>query len=490
MRRTARAPINLKVSRLHAFGEPAAAPRLLNGASLRSRWPGATSDTAQTANSSTFQTDRRSSHSLALAVGIATAIGCGPRPAPPNPLCDNQEALAINEDCDILEPDCQKAVFEATRCVRGGTGALPPVRVISEAQYDEDLRDDGETNDAGMQDAGMEDVALDHWGESLRMLGLLEPEKDRSEAFIDEASSRVAAYYSSYYREITIVDRMGDFDDADAMNTLSHEYIHALQDTDYGLGERRNLYSNNDDNIIALTNLTEGEASMRAELAYGVLMSIPPDGLHLEDHFTRRLSRYQGYLAAHPSPYIAARAAMHYATGPRYFAQVFSEHGSAGIDALMTSFPLTSVEWMAGYDARHEYASEQPLHCRGHEAPDGYSIRFRDVLGAVVLFAFLSSERMGGFYDIAGAWNLALQWRAEQLYIFVHEETDLSALTWHVRFATVADATAFSRAATQMEPGWVLVQDGPEIRLFAATDQEILTAWIDNAPCEPQRDDE
>src|SRR5690606_20776067 len=130
--------------------------------------------------------------------------------------------------CDVRTRACQRSVFEATAATRQQRGAYPPpVRIITREQlaqeYREQLAADAERPESEAE------AALRQMQRGLALLGLLPAEQSFEEAFVDQAVDSIAAYYSSFSKRITIIADSAE-DEGEATFTLSHEYVHALQD--------------------------------------------------------------------------------------------------------------------------------------------------------------------------------------------------------------------------------------------------------------------
>jgi hypothetical protein len=388
--------------------------------------------------------------------------------------------------CDIRNDSCQQTVFEATDCVRGTSGVRPTIRVITQDEYWAELYGDDDPADAA-------EPEYNPWDEALRLFGMLTPQRTMDEEFTKEYGETVPAYYSSWYRDITIIDSGTDDDDVSyGMRMLSHEYVHSLQDQDVGLAELRGRYGYANDTSLSLSNLTEGEANIVSVLANGLLSGEPPTQAEIEDRFEWSLQYYQDIIAQHESPYVAVRRHLHYGTGSRYYAQLYDQRGIEGVRALPSSFPVSTVHWMAGYTAdsqQHESHSwEQPLRCRALVAPDGYESRAWDTFGASLLFGFLvANERRDYGPDIWGAWNRALEWRGDNVRVFAPPDADETAAIWQIRLSSESLATELQESAVQMGRHWTVVRNGPEVRIFAASDRGILNKWVADSRCEPDR---
>ncbi len=98
-------------------------------------------------------------------------------------------------------------------------------------------------------------------------LGLLSPDIDLSEVYLDLLGSQVAGFYDSDTETMNVIPTVGD----DPGTTLSfteqiiyvHEFTHALQDQYFGLNALLDTpaVANSPDRSLALTSLVEGDAT-------------------------------------------------------------------------------------------------------------------------------------------------------------------------------------------------------------------------------------
>ncbi|MBN2714531.1 MAG: hypothetical protein JXX14_01675 [Deltaproteobacteria bacterium] len=437
--------------------------------------------------------------------------------APSYQFCENENDLVLPAPCDIARPACQKAVFEATKCVNGSNMPMPPIRMITQAEHlaelempdavtptDSDM-DSGiddtqtilESNDTEAELDSSADLAAspdDFWDETLRLLDLIEPERTRREAITEDFSSSVLAYYSNRYQDVTIIT--GNISDSfeERMSTLAHEFTHAIQDYEIGLDEQFELYSYDDDILMAQQNVIEGDASVRADFAFAVLSGIPVDEMYSRQYYLSNLAYRRRVVASQPSPYVFAKNLLPYATGALYVIDTFENEGLGGINRLREDFPTASVYWMAGYDASRLSTDDGspshfnlPLECAEADAPNGYEIRHQDRMGAAMLFAVLSSQSVAGVHDVELPWNLAIQWRSDAIRSYVAAEGDHISVAWHLRMATPEDAKQLTTMLRDRHPHAVVKRFGTEVIEFFANDPAVLPAWIRSYTCDLTR---
>ncbi|MBN2525436.1 MAG: hypothetical protein JXR76_03515 [Deltaproteobacteria bacterium] len=431
--------------------------------------------------------------------------------------CANQERLALRHACDITTPACQKAVFAAVKCVNGSKMAIPPIRFITEDEFRKELNldmvssSDSDTDSTTDTDSlppidsntstdtdgidtsantDEEAVANSYWDESLRLLGLLSAASDLSNEQAEEMATSVAAYYSGYYQDVTIIDRPRQGNPDELMRTLAHEFTHAVQDYEYGLDEQNELYSYDDDILIAMDNAREGDAVVRSDLAYSVLMDVPLESLYSRNFYQLQLSYYKRAIASDASPYIYAAQVLQYATGPLLVYDTYIHEGLDGINELREHFPTSSVYWMAGYDASRGQNAQSlnlPLRCGTALPPAEYTLEHRDTFGATVLYALLASHMNNGIFDVEGQWETALKWRGDSIEMFQHVTESKTALFWRIRMANANAGAQLETRLKQLLPAALILRQEDELHIFMATDATILAPWAGAYQCTAQR---
>lgn len=418
-----------------------------------------------------------------LAACQAVLVACGGEPAAS--ACAAQHRLR-GGSCDIRDEDCQRSIFAAVRCVRGGRGSLPAVRVISVDDYARELEEADRERMAAAEDEPAAPT-VDHWGAGLIMLGLMPAAVSAGAADRDNAVSNVAAYFSYEYADITIVDRGEPMDAPDTNKLLAHEYVHALQAEVDGLLEHQERTAGLTDVQHATRSLVEGEATLMEDLAYAALFNLPEAELHHAQHYEDRVlwSRSSALLA--PAPFLEARW-ITYGVGAGYLWQVYQAAGMEGLRALWHRQPATMVQWMSGPDAEPGAADRwlQSFACRRPEAPgDDYELQFRDSLGALVLQLLLGVHDGDQRRQAAAAWDSALDWRGDRYLVF-GSEAGATAVSWQVRMSS-EDAAAHLEAALERLPAsTVVTRDGVEVTLFAGEDPSLASDWRDAYRCAPE----
>lgn len=395
---------------------------------------------------------------------LALCVGCA----------DDEGEVSL--PCDVTERSCQKAVFRATAEMRGQTDArLPDVRVITRRQLALELR------------AALEESATDLGDELLarreqvqRALSLLEllpepSEQSADDAYIAQAVDSIAAYYSDSSKDITVISDQTTEQD-DALITLSHEFVHALQDQRDDLAELRAKYVESTDDDLALTSLIEGEADWLAYATYFDRVR----NTSVERIIYRRLfgAILNGTLQAieeSGAPLIETSELIPYPVGGRFVAELDLTRGLDSVAALYDDPPLALRSWVENAPPELPAA----LDCDVPSAPEGYRRIDSDRLGFGGLMAYRIAQGEAGLT----AYNAALHWRSDKIATYAAEADDASvAMSWRIVLDT--EPSAQSLAALANASGAVSARaQGKAVVLSAATDPALLMAWRPNEGC-------
>jgi hypothetical protein len=414
--------------------------------------------------------------------GAASSL-CGATPCPQR--CEDLPA----QTCDVLQEYCRARIYEALTCVRGTPGTLPEVRALTEDELRAELEAEVDAGVAGDDDAGSADAgeAVDHRSRGLQLLGLLAPDADLREANIDDQVRNVIGFYAPDERRITLIDRGEPLAGARAMRLMAHELVHALQDQTVGLGRSSGRTT---DAALGLSCLIEGEADLYEELTWALLQDLPLDAAFWDSRLDEALKYRRRAVLQAPSPYSNVRA-LAYAVGTRYVADAWLAGGSWRAQALFEAPPVSSIHWMAGFEANEARREPlvKPLACVYAARPSGYEIAFGDTLGPFVLYAFLGTTlRDGEKLETEAQWRNALHWRQDSFSVMSGPRGE-TAVSLRVRFddAQLVEQLG-SELRTRASLPLVVHHQGDELEVLAADDEAVLEGWRtdhDDCPAAP-----
>lgn len=365
--------------------------------------------------------------------------------------------------CDIREASCQQLVQEEVRCMRGATSSqLPPVMLLTVPEYEERLR-------AG---ADPEMMRMLSWEGALELLRLLEPGGDLFEVSIAASLANTAAFYSTSERAVYVIDRGMPADSVDSVATLAHELVHAAQDEEHDLHARLDAARTHEE-VMLLRSVVEGEAMFYTYEAYLWDLGAGPDEVLWPSLHREALENFRTNLDAASSPYIVVNGLMPYVIGSRWA----TGRWLRGDDELVRAgvpMPPESSAWLMvdPFTGGSTPPPESTVECDAPPAPDGFEPLAPDVMGAPIVYAFL--RRWGMSH--AEAWELALEWRGDDLYVYGAPDGRV-ALAWRIVF----ERTATPRwVATQLEAMLAPFRAGyveDTAMLLASEDPALLAEW-------------
>jgi hypothetical protein len=379
-----------------------------------------------------------------------------------SPACsdDEPDCVKLPASCDISELGCQREVFAATACTRGQSGAkMPAIRALTKAQYEAELREEASAED---------DYGELAWGRALALFGLIPGDQSFEEASIVQSVNFVAAYYSRDEQNVTII-RNNTMGSAAATLTLSHEFVHALQDQREGLNTFYDAYADSTDSVAALKCLTEGEAVTISNLTMPDLANGDPRQVLWHNYFGSWRARTLEELTEAPSPILSAKSLV-YPVGGLGVARAYLGQGLRGIAALYEQPTLTFLGW-AKPSERASAASAPD--CLPPEPPAGFEQRFYDQQGMLGLLSLYVALGLGPLYHDAQAWA----GDSYAVYTPIDEEGEDVAVAWHIRFRDAPAAEAFMDALSEAEHPISRERSGAEVFLRAASTESLLEDW-------------
>jgi hypothetical protein len=363
-----------------------------------------------------------------LAVGLAVA-GCSeadPRPGAlgyPLPECPELDV----DPCDTRAPECRQRLLELAACVYGVDSAPDvPIRVVTEAQLIDELEAaDGEQDDA-------DDAAeLEHLERALVDLQLLVPGAlTEGHGRIEDLVDRVDGVYRDAEHGIALVDRGMPKNDAESNAVLVHELVHAIQDALYDLKAWQARYDDEPDTLLALRSVSEGQATYAQFRVVFAMLGYDLSRFDLAGPIDDFRSRLMRSAHADPSPYTASVTTFPYAAGVSPAARGWRASGPHFSAARFEAPPLTT--WRALSDSYALALPEpEPIQLTAPGPDPDFVAVGSSALGAFMLELFLGSH---GF-DAETARSLALDWRADRLWVYAGPEQRTGFL-WQVELQT------------------------------------------------------
>jgi hypothetical protein len=414
---------------------------------------------------------RRLRQSLAIAalvvVGCGDDGGGGEARLHPVPGCE-----AIDHTpCDVRTPSCQTRLFALAGCLRGGDpGSLPPITVVSEADFAAML-----TTEAAMSTP---EPHLATWDWALSSMKLIQPGGLAVNTMIAQAAKFVWGTYSNATKDILIIDHGADFDAQSASPVLVHEMVHALQDREVDLTQFKTAFAKTDDSSLAARSIIEGEARMHETRYRASVLGLDPADVDWTRRFENAVALDEKFLLMQPSPLTATSMAFPYEWGARYVYNRWMAGGMGGVHGLFVAPPVTTRVLMASgvVDIDPEPAPERPAL---PTPPDGWMASDSGVLGAWGVFLAMTEAVPSAI--TSDVQTLALSWRADGVGIY-EGPAGATAVVWRIDMGSPAMA-AQAASLLQNLPGVTVISSGTWATIARASDGGQLSwAFAIDAP--------
>lgn len=378
---------------------------------------------------------KRSCASLAFAA-LALAIGCGDGSSTtttrlrPVRSCEHIE----HAPCDVRAAACQQRLFELATCLRGDqSGALPPVTVMSEADFGAML-----AAEAALRPEPAHLAARD-WAWST--LELTAPGALTPKSLTSEWTKAIWGQYTPKTKDIIIVDHGDNLSDDSVSPVLLHELVHALQDREIDLTKLDDSIVWTQDASLAAHAVVEGEARMQETRYRAALAGYDVEDADLMKHFDNAVIRDQEIVLKDESPWTASRLRFPYEWGARYAYDTWKMGGMGAVHARLLAPPTTTRVLMASVD-RPLDPEPAPAPPAAPTVPAVWGDAGSDTLGAWALFLTLA---MNAPAQVPQAETLALAWRTDALWLYERAAPNAgTAFAWRIELADEASASRLS----------------------------------------------
>lgn len=396
---------------------------------------------------------------LALTTVAALLLGAG---------CEKHD-LPV---CDITQRACQTDIYYRMLSLRGDGydpfGGLPPVSVISEDQYRDRLI--AESQGSSKSGPSAWDKALDllHFT-SNGSHGDAGTGGDAGTTTIDDQVAHTDAFYEPDNKAITIIAHPGQTSataQEEAMITLAHELVHAIQDHELDLNKDDFKTS---DEYFAYDTIIEGDARfyeyLFAREVPGYLNATSSQVLTLPQRELDNI--YNNFAGTSTSLFLAQLLV--YPLGANYEAQAYRSGGNAAVRHGYSKEPHHMVGFLGdgnghfpsveAEDVCPDYVESMPMNKTSVQG---------DQFGAVMFYAFLRGSKV----DHATAYAAAQAWTGD--YVLVQSNAGTTAVAWHLQFSTTPPSTL---AQALSAGGDLTVTAGTRSLQITATDSTTPLQW-------------
>ena len=293
------------------------------------------------------------------------------------------------------------------------------------------------------------------------VLDLCSPDDDLLQIFQGLVGEAVLGYYQPGENALTLVTDDGEVDRL-AWLTYAHEYLHALQDQNFGIPTPE---EDTFEMSKALLALTEGDARLTEYLFYD---SLPTDSQTLiTEELARLIAEFSSSPVVQGIPRIIRETfGWEYAAGRDFLYRLYVEGGFPAVDAVYED-PPQSTEHILHLEKYLE--GDQP---RSVELPDlsvalgdGWFLQDSGVMGELLTRVYL-----GTFLPQQQAVTAAEGWGGDRYSLWKDNEGNL-LMAMLFEWDTTGDSEEFFQsyvdvARNKGDDSWDLVQNGEGLRLW------------------------
>lgn len=357
----------------------------------------------------------------ALGWGIA-GTACAPESEPSvrDPLCAGSgctpECRDLQVDlCDIRERACQEVIFQSVRCVRGSSlTELPRTDFAPPPSTDPDIVIDAAAPPAPRPAEVAEQVWSQYLDQGLKALHLIEQPLEVAQA---EEIKQTGGQASNGDVEILPGNAEQEWW---SMKLLAHEYVHTMQDRDYGgIASLYARYSRSSVTAQGIQAFIEGEADMYAWLTHAFMRKAPMDAWGLEEYFAVEEKGKRDDAAKAVSPWTSIRQWHHYPIGARYLYGAWRQGQNIAVRSVLYNLEPDFGRWAADFETpTGPQVSKKPI-CE----PDHTAIIVQDALGPSGVYAILISALRAQKVEVMPAehmWQVAKDLTEDQIRMYAY----------------------------------------------------------------------
>lgn len=275
----------------------------------------------------------------------------------------------------------------------------------------------------------------------LSALGLLKPDFDLRQFYLDLYSEQIAGYYDSTTKEMYVIAD-GGFGGPERM-TYSHEFTHVLQDQNYdlenGLKLNEDYCKQETEYCAAVSALVEGDATL-SEQFWFLQYSTSQDKNQVSDF----LKIYSSPVYDSAPEYMQNDFLFPYQQGFDFVNQLYSRKKWQSINDAFKNPPVSTEQILHP----EKYPSETPVHVEIVDMlpalGDGWSEVDRNVIGEWYTYLILTSGIDPRFrVSDADAKTASAGWGGDTYVYYSRDTTDGYIFAWRSTWDTNVEADEF-----------------------------------------------
>ena len=292
--------------------------------------------------------------------------------------------------------------------------------------------------ESGMDDADRrEDLASEF---ALRLFGLLDENDSLVALQRDLIESGVLGFYDSDIASFVIVSGNDGLSARD-LSTVTHEFVHALQDQHFQIGDTFDELSGNSDARLAFRFIVEGDATVTESLFRNLLARYKP--------------QLQTALDVLPAPRLAIPPIVReiffspYIEGALIATHIHDRSGFEGINGALAISPESTEQLLHSIDPPADPASLAPIILPNPDVHAALGDTEWLSIGHDTIGEFIITEYLDHFLPRDAAARAGAGWGGDRLSLYLGPN-DASLLAWHTAWDTSQDASEFFEQYAQL----------------------------------------
>jgi hypothetical protein len=389
--------------------------------------------------------------------------------------------------CDITQRACQEDVYYRMLSLRGDGydpfGGLPPVTVITENDFRAILVKEQADSAAKGPNPWDKALVLLHFSSSASPPtngadGGVGNDAGTSTSTIDDEVAHIYAFYDPKPKTVTVIShpsQTGSHLQEEAMITLAHELVHALQDRELNLNQS-NFHTS--DEYFANDAIIEGDARFYEYMfTNDVRKMLGLSSLDVAQMPDDELAWDYANIDQLGSPLFAARALI-YPLGAKYEATAYRSGGNVAVRHAYAKAPIRTVGLLVGADGRVPPVGTGDV-CAPPVAlalsPTNATMG-ADQFGALLFYTFLR----GWNVSHAAAFATAQTWTGDFLRVQASSDFSTSAAAWRIEFSAPPPSAIVQ---SLMATGELAVVAGAQSLQITVSDSATPLIWTSPTTC-------
>jgi hypothetical protein len=278
------------------------------------------------------------------------------------------------------------------------------------------------------------------------MLGLYPPNLDLAEVSVRMLKQQIAGFYDPRKKDLVIVESplakgatVTRVQKLETVNVVAHELTHGLQDQNFNIGTTLEQAKNDDDRLVAMKAVIEGDATLAG---FGFIAGRMDDEVlnvfvkHIPDMEKEFAEKTRDVPLGVREPFI-----FQYMYGARFVAEAYHRNGWKGVDALYAHPPDTTQQIMNPWMYFDRSTPRPEVHLAGYEKVlAGWKQAEVSTFGELLLRVLIRSTlgKDSAYVALANAWG------GDSSVILVKGES--VTILWMVAFTNDESAASFADA--------------------------------------------